>query len=364
MKLSEIIAPIEELAPLAYQESYDNAGLLIGHASMEVRAVLLCIDVTEAVIDEALSLNANLIIAHHPLIFSGLKKITGYTSTERMVIKAIKNDIAVYAAHTNLDSVTGGVNSKICEKLGLKKCRILAPATGELRKLVTFVPKDQAEKVRMAIFEAGAGKIGEYDQCSYNVEGHGTFRGSENTNPFVGEQGKLHVEEETRIETIFPGIYQAKVINALLKVHPYEEVAYDVYPLENSYEKVGIGMVGELDTPEEEDVFLAALKDIFKIPVIRHSVLLGKPIQRVAVCGGSGSFLIQKAISANADIFLTGDMKYHQFFEADNEIIIADIGHYESEQFTKEIFYDLLTKKFPKFAVHLSKIVSNPINYL
>ncbi len=331
---------------------------------MEVRAVLLCVDVTEDVIDEALSLNANLIVAHHPLIFSGLKKITGYTSTERIVIKAIKNDVAVYAAHTNLDSVTGGVNSKICEKLGLKKCRILAPATGELRKLVTFVPNDQAEKVRMAIFEAGAGKIGEYDQCSYNLEGHGTFRGSENTNPFVGEQGKLHFEEETRIETIFPVIYQTKVINALLKVHPYEEVAYDVYPLENNYEKVGIGMVGELDTPEEEDIFLAALKDIFKIPVIRHSVLLGKPIQRVAVCGGSGSFLIQKAISANADIFLTGDMKYHQFFEADNEIIIADIGHYESEQFTKEIFYDLLTKKFPKFAVHLSKIVSNPINYL
>ena len=228
MKLSEIIAPIEELAPLAYQESYDNSGLLIGHSSMKVKSALLCIDVTEEVIDEALSLNANLIIAHHPLIFSGIKRFTGHSATERLVMKAIKNDVAVYAAHTNLDSVTGGVNSKICEKLGLKKCRVLAPVAGQLRKLVTFVPNGQVEKVRKAIFEAGAGNIGEYDQCSYNVEGHGTFRGSENTDPYVGKPGELHIEEETRIETIFPAIYQAKVIKALLNAHPYEEVAYDV----------------------------------------------------------------------------------------------------------------------------------------
>ncbi len=364
MKLSEIIAPIEKLAPLPYQESYDNSGLLIGHGTMEVNAALLCIDVTEDIIDEALALHANLIIAHHPLIFSGIKKLTGQTATERLVIKAVKHDIAIYAAHTNLDSVTGGVNSKICEKLGLKKCRMLSPVSGELCKLVTFVPSDHAEKVRMAIFEAGAGNIGEYDQCSYNIDGKGTFRGSEGTNPFVGEPGKLHIENEVRIETVFPKIYRSRIIKALLKSHPYEEVAYDIYSLENEYERIGIGMIGELDTAEEEDIFLLALKDIFKIPVIRHSPLLGRPIRRVAVCGGSGSFLIKKAISAGADIFLTGDLKYHQFFDADDRLVLADIGHYESEQFTKEIFYDLLTEKFPKFAVHLSKIVSNPINYL
>ncbi len=364
MKIKDIINVLEDFAPLAYQESYDNAGLIIGNKNSETNGALLCIDVTEEIIDEAIKKDANLIVSHHPIVFSGLKKITGKNYIERIIIKAIKHDIAIYASHTNIDSVIGGVNSKICEKIGLKNCKILSPISNGLQKLVTFVPEDHADKVRTALFNAGAGNIGEYDSCSFNTKGEGSFRASDNANPFVGEIGKLHTEPEIRIETIFPKSIKSKIINSLLSNHPYEEVAYDIYPLENKYNKIGIGMIGELEISEDELPFLNRIKDIFNAKSIRYTNFLNKKIKKVAVCGGSGSYLLNNAITSNADIFITGDYKYHQFFDAEGKIIIADIGHYESEQFTKEIFYEILTKNLPKFAIYLSEINSNPINYL
>jgi dinuclear metal center YbgI/SA1388 family protein len=364
MQLREIAQYIEALAPLAFQESYDNAGLIIGQPDDEISGILITLDITEDILDEAISKNLNLIVAHHPIIFGGIKKLNGRNYVERCIAKAIKNNVAIYSAHTNLDSVFGGVNSKICEKLNLQNCRILAPTPNFLKKLVTFVPTAEAEKVRKALFDAGAGHIGNYDSCSFNLNGTGSFRGNDQTNPYVGEKNQLHFEEETRIETIFPKHIQSQVIQALLKSHPYEEVAYDIYPLDNEYSQSGIGMIGELPVATDEVEFLKSLKEIFKCQVIKHTKLLGKPILKVAVCGGSGSSYLNRAIAQKADIFISGDFKYHQFFDAEQHLIIADIGHFESEQFTKEVFYELLTKKFPKFAVHLSEIDTNPVNYL
>ena len=363
MKLREITAFFEKLAPLMYQESYDNSGLQVGDYAMEVSGALVTLDITGEVIDEAIRKQVNLVIGHHPLIFGGLKSITGRNMTERVVQKAIKNDIAIYAAHTNLDVIRQGVSGKICEVIGLKNSRILEPVGGVLKKLVVFVPSGHAEKVRQALFAAGAGVIGNYDSCSYNTEGEGTFRGGDNTTPFVGEQGKLHFEPEVRVETIFPEHVKGMVITAMLQAHPYEEVAYDIYPLENKFPGVGMGMIGELETPVDETEFLSLLRERFHTGVIRHSALLDKKIRKVAVCGGAGSTLLRKAISEKADIFVSGDFKYHQFFDAEGKIIIADIGHFESEQYTREIFYDLLIKNFPKFAVQLSEVNTNPIKY-
>jgi dinuclear metal center YbgI/SA1388 family protein len=364
MQIKEITQFIESIAPLAYQESYDNAGLIVGNANDKISGILISLDITEEIIDEAISRNLNLVIAHHPIVFSGLKKLNGRNYVERSVIKAIKNNIAIYAAHTNLDSVFGGVNSKICEKLKLQNCRMLIPMQGFLKKLVTFVPTADAERVRTALFDAGAGHIGNYDSCSYNTTGVGSFKGDENSNPYVGEKEKLHFEEETRIETIFPKHIQQKVVKALLDAHPYEEVAYDIYPLDNEFALGGTGMIGELEEPVDEHQFLQTIKEVFHCKVLKHTTLLGKPIKKVAVCGGSGSSFLSKAMAQNADIYISADFKYHQFFDAEQKIIIADIGHYESEQFTKEVFYELLTKKFPKFAVHLSEISTNPVSYL
>jgi dinuclear metal center YbgI/SA1388 family protein len=364
MQVKQITQYLESIAPLAFQESYDNAGLIIGRPEDEVSGILISIDITEEIVDEAISKHLNLIVSHHPIIFSGLKKLNGKNYIERCVEKAIKNDIVIYAAHTNLDSVFGGVNSKICEKLNLQNCHILSPGSDLLKKLVTFVPFAHAEQVRKALFDAGAGTIGNYDSCSFNANGTGTFRGNDQSNPFVGEKNQLHLEEETRIETIFPKHIQSRVIQALLNAHPYEEVAYDIYPLDNEYTQAGIGMIGELAEPMEELKFLGQLKDIFYCKVIKHTQLLGKSISRVAVCGGSGSAYLNLAMAQQADIFISGDFKYHQFFDAEQKIIIADIGHYESEQFTKEVFYELLTKNFPKFAIHLSAFSTNPVSYL
>jgi dinuclear metal center YbgI/SA1388 family protein len=363
MKLSEIVSVIESFAPLAYQDSYDNAGLITGDTSRDIKKALITIDITEEVIDEAINVGAELIISHHPVIFNEIKKITGSTYTGRIIIKAIKNDLVIYSAHTNLDNIKEGVNLKICQKLGLANPRILCPIKGELKKLVTFVPLDHADNVRSALFSAGAGQIGEYEQCSYNLEGMGTFKGSEYTNPYTGQKGKLHFEKEVRIETIFPKIIEPKVISAMIAAHPYEEVAYDIYPLDNPYDKAGMGMVGELEKEMDELAFLRKIKSVFNTKVIKHTKLRNKNIKKVAVCGGSGSKLIKDAIKAEADIFISGDIKYHQFFEASDKIIIADIGHYESEQFTKEIFYELLKKKLPKFALHLSEFNTDPIKY-
>jgi dinuclear metal center YbgI/SA1388 family protein len=364
MKLADIISVIESHAPLALQESYDNAGLAVGDAGMQVRSALLCIDVTEKVIGEAVEIGANLIISHHPVLFHPLKRLTGSSVNERIVISAIQNNIALYSAHTNLDNILQGVNQKICNKLNLVNTEILVPKEGVLRKLVTFVPAEHEEKLRNALFAAGAGHIGQYDKCSFNTSGQGSFRALPGTHPYAGEINNLHLEKETRIETVFPAHLQKQVISALLSTHPYEEVAYDIYRIENTYEMAGSGMLGELDQPTAENDFFQHVKDLFHCGIIRCSPFLNKPIKKVALCGGSGAFLAGAAMSAHADVFLTADVRYHQFFEADGRIIIADIGHYESEQFTIEIFYELLTKKIPNFAVHFSRINTNCITYL
>ncbi len=363
MKVKDIANYFEELAPLSYQESYDNAGLIVGNYNTELNGVLISLDVTEDVVDEAVEKGCNLIVAHHPVIFAGLKKLTGRNYVERTVIKAIKNDISIYAAHTNLDSVFGGVNSKICEKIGLQDCRVLSPMKDELMKLVCYIPVSSTEIVRKALFEAGAGHIGNYDQCSYSGVGHGSFRAGEGTKPFIGEKGKLHIEEESRLETVFPRAKQSTIIRALKNAHPYEEVAYDIYRLENKYAFAGIGMIGKLENPLDEKEFLQLLKNKFETGLIKHTNLLGRKVSKVAVCGGTGSFLLRKAISAGADFFVSADFKYHEYFDAENKIVIADIGHYESEQYTKEVFYELLTKKFPKFATCLSEVKTNPVSY-
>ncbi|RPH33647.1 MAG: Nif3-like dinuclear metal center hexameric protein [Bacteroidales bacterium] len=364
MIISDVTALLEQLAPLSYQESYDNSGLLVGDPSIPLKGILATLDVTPEVVEEAHQKGLNIIVSHHPLIFNGLKKIVGKTYVEKAVVLAIKYDIAIYAAHTNLDNIKGGVNSKIGELLGLNNLNFLSPIEGELVKVIAFVPSNMAEKVRQAMFDAGAGSIGNYDCCSYNIEGKGTFRASEGTNPYVGNIGELHFEPETRIEVIVQKARLSKVIREMILAHPYEEVAYDIYPLLNTNNGAGAGMVGELESPISELDFLKIVKKVFNLQSIRHTSLLGKEIKKIAFCGGSGAFLIKQAIAVGADIFITGDVKYHQFFDAENRIIIADIGHFESEQFTVDIFYEYLLKNFPKFAVLKSEIKTNPINYI
>jgi dinuclear metal center YbgI/SA1388 family protein len=363
MQIIDIIRVLEKKAPLSLQESYDNAGLLTGSPGWECKGILCTLDATEAVVMEAKSRGCNLVVAHHPIIFGGLKKINGKNYVEKTVIAAIKNDIAIYAIHTNLDNILDGVNNRIADQIGLINRRVLVPKAGQLMKLHTFVPLEQAEKVRSALFEAGAGKIGEYSEASFNVDGTGTFKGSANTNPFVGEPGKRHEEKETRLEVIFPAYLQAAVIKALLQAHPYEEVAYDIVGLENDYQSVGTGLLGELSEELDETGFLHMLKTSFELSVIRHTPLLGKKVQKVAVCGGSGSFLTGKAIAAGADVYITADVKYHEFFDANDRILLADIGHWESEQFTTDLLIEILQAKFPTFAVLKSGVKTNPVNY-
>ncbi len=364
MQIKDIINELEQFAPAALKEDFDNVGLLVGDASTDATGVLITLDITEKVVDEAIAKGCNLVVAHHPIMLSGLKKINGRNATERIVIKAIRHNIALYASHTNADSVMNGVSGKMCEILGLENCKILAPKKESLLKLVTFVPTEQANKVREAIFAAGAGQIGNYDACSYNLNGEGTFRAGDNTNPYVGEKGQIHTEAEVRIETVLPAYLKGKVVGALHKAHPYEEVAYDLYPLANDWTTTGIGMVGDLPHEVDEATFLNRLKNRFKAGCVRYTNLLNKPVRRVALCGGSGSFLLGKAIAEKADVFITGDFKYHQFADAEDRILIADIGHFESEQYTKEVFFELLTKKFSNFAIHLSNVNTNPVNYL
>lgn len=363
MNLKTIISEIEKFAPLAYQESYDNCGLLTGNKEQEVTGAILCLDCTEAVVEEAIQKKCNLIIAHHPIIFGGLKKLNGNNYVERTVIKAIQNNIAIYACHTNLDNVKLGVNKKIANKLGLVNTQILSPKKSLLKKLVTFVPATHLAQVQESLFDAGAGNIGNYDSCSFVLEGTGSFRGNEQSNPFIGEKGKLSQEKEIRLELIFETINESQIVSALKQNHPYEEVAYDIYQLENTYQNIGSGMVGELEKPISEIEFLERLKSVFMLKLIKHTPLLNKSIKKVALCGGSGSFLLKNAINSKSDIYISSDFKYHEFFDAENKILVADIGHYESEQFTPEIFYEIISNKFPTFASYLTETNTNPVNY-
>ncbi len=363
MQLFELLNTLNEYAPFQLQESYDNSGLLIGDAQNTISKALICVDVTEDVMDEAINDNCDVVISHHPLIFNGLKSISNQTSASRAIIKAIKNDIAILAVHTNIDNAFHGVNNKLAAKLSLENLKILSPKKDVLKKLVVFCPNEYADIVRNALFEAGAGNIGDYDSCSYNIQGQGSFRAHEGSNPFVGEVNKLHFESEIRIETVFPAFLQKMIIASMLKAHPYEEVAYDIYPLENDFEKAGAGMIGDLKKPMSDIDFLKMVKKNLVVPVLRHSGLRKKAISKVAVCGGSGSSFIDKAVRAGADAFVTGDVKYHQFLDSANSILLVDAGHFETEQFTSEIIYDIISKKFTNFALQISNRQSNAVCY-
>ena len=364
MQIQDITNYLESIAPLSYQESYDNSGLLVGDKNSTIKKVLLTLDCIESVVDEAIREKCQLIIAHHPIVFSGLKKLNGKTYVERVVMKAIKHDIAIYSIHTNYDNVMNGVNAMLCEKLDIVDCSILAPKQGILKKLYTFIPLADHEKVRQALFNAGAGHIGHYSETSFSVTGQGSFRGDEHSNPTIGKKGKLEQVAETKLEVIFPAYLEGPVVKALLETHPYEEIAYDVVSLDNELNNVGAGMIGTLRKPMDEVTFLKKVKKQLKAGVVRHTSLLGKPVATVAVCGGAGRFLLPHAITSKADIYITSDVKYHEFFDTEGQIVLADVGHYESEQFTPALLYRQLSEKFPTFAFLLSKVGTNPINYI
>ncbi|MBC6365862.1 Nif3-like dinuclear metal center hexameric protein [Algoriphagus sp. AK58] len=362
-RIQDVLSFLEQFAPPAYQESYDNATLICGNRNSKLTGILCALDCTEQVVEEAIELGANLIVAHHPIVFKGLKSLTGKNYVERTVIKAIKHDIAIYAIHTNLDHVSSGVNKRISDRIGLTDTRILQPKKQILNKLVFFVPSDNKDQVLKAIFEAGAGQIGEYKDCSFQLEGMGTYTPSEKANPFIGERGIPQYERETRVEVILPGYLSGKIVSEMKKNHPYEEVAYYLSVLENENQEVGAGMIGTLEHPMSEDEFLDFLKERMNLRIIKHTSLRNKPVKKVAVCGGAGIFLLSDAKKAGADAFVTSDIKYHEFFDAEGQLILCDIGHYESEIFTKDLLAELLSQNFPNIALYLTKVVTNPTSY-
>ena len=364
MKLKELCSFLDSSVPLAFQEEYDNSGLQVGLPDNEINSALLTLDVTEEVLNEAIQSNCDIIVSHHPVIFRGIKHLSGGSNTERIVMKAIKHDIAIYSAHTNLDVINNGVSRKMAEKINLKNVSVLVPLKKKLLKLVTYVPDNHLENVKRVIFEAGAGVIGDYDNCGFAAKGTGSFRGNVTTNPFVGEKGKVHFENETRFETVLYFHVKDKVIKALLEAHPYEEPVYDIYQLENENIETGIGCTGELPESMDEMEFLKFISVEFIASGLRYSSLTDRKIKKVALCGGSGGSLLNDAISARADAFVTADIKYHTFLETENKILLADIGHYESEKCSTEILYDLIIEKFPTFALRFSEINTNPVNYL
>jgi dinuclear metal center YbgI/SA1388 family protein len=363
MIIQELLSAIERFAAPELQEDWDNSGLLTGSAAWECTGVLCTLDVTPEVIAEALAHRCNLIVAHHPVIFRGLKKLTGKSTAEQVVIAAIRQDIALYAAHTNLDNVLLGVSGKMGERIGLKGMQVLAPRPGLLRRLITFAPLDKAGEVRQALFAAGAGHIGRYAECSFNSEGVGTFRAEEGADPYVGEVGKQHQERETKIEIVYPFYLETQVVRALVAAHPYEEVAYDIFTMDNIHYGMGPGVIGELEEALDAPAFLSLLAGRFGAHGIRHTAPGERKIKRVALCGGTGSFLLGQALKQGADAFVTADLKYHEFFDAEGKLLLADIGHYEGEQFAADLLADLLLQKFPTFAVLKSGVNTNPVQY-
>ena len=363
MKIKELTSFLEQKYPLGSQADFDNCGLITGNANDEITSVLVSLDCTEEIIDEAISLGANMVVSHHPIVFRGLKKITGKNYVERTIIKAIQNNIAIYAVHTNLDHHLSGVNAEIAAKLDLENLQILDPVQNSLYKLCVFVPQDHLSKVERALFQAGAGHIGNYAECSFESSGIGSFKPLEGADPFEGKIGSRTKAEESKIEVLVSKHKLSAVLHAMNDAHPYEEVAHDIIPLANINQEEGSGMIGELKSPVDTLTFLAKIKQVFHCGTIRHTDIVKQKIRTVAICGGSGSFLLPKAIARKADLFITADFKYHEFFDAENKIIIADIGHYESEQFTINLIQREISNNFAKFAVHLTGINTNPINY-
>ena len=362
MQLSEITKHLEQLAPLAYAEDFDNVGLLVSHTN-DITGILVCHDALEEVIEEAILKKCNLVVCFHPILFSGLKKITGKNYVERTIIKAIKNDIAIYAVHTALDNHQNGVNKIFCDVLSLTKTKVLIPKQNFIYKLVTYTKPENENQVKQALFEAGAGSIGNYDNCSFVSSGIGSFKGNENSNPVLGKKHVLQNETEIKIEVTFEKHLQNNILSALFSNHMYEEVAYEIYKTENEHKNIGLGMIGELEHPMKPNDFLKFVKEKMACGGIRHSQFLTTEIKKVAVLGGSGSFAINNAIEAGADAFLTADLKYHQFYEAENKLLLADIGHFESERYTKNYIVDFLKEKITNFAIILSELNTNPVKY-
>ncbi len=363
MTVQDVIHQLDDLSPMAYAEDFDNVGLLVGVRDMTVKGILVTLDTLEAVVDEAIQKNCNLIVSFHPIIFSGLKKITGSTYVERVVMKAIKHEIAIFAIHTALDNAIKGVNDMMCEQLGLVNRKILMPKAETIKRLTTYVPTSEADALRKALFDAGGGEIGNYSNCSFNIIGKGTFKGNESSQPTLGEKGSMHEEEEVKLTMTYAKHLESRILKALFQNHSYEEVAYEITTLDNSNQTIGMGMVGEFNSDFAENEFLEFVKDTFKSPIIKHSRLLNRSIHKVAVLGGSGSFAIQAAKSASADAFITADLKYHDFFKAEGEILLMDIGHFESEQYTKSLIAANLKEKIPNFAIILSETNTNPVKY-
>lgn len=364
MKIKYIIEHLETFAPLDYAASFDNVGLLTGNSESEVTGILVTLDTLETVVEEAIVNKCNLIVSFHPIIFSGLKSLTGKNYVERTVIKAIQNNIAIYAIHTALDNQKWGVSGKMAEILGLKNLKVLIPQSNLIKKLTTYVPQVDAERIRQALFNAGAGTIGNYSECSFNSSGIGTYLPNEFAQPSIGKIGKLQEEIEIQIGVYFEKHTEKEVLKALFETHPYEEVAYEIITMENSHQNIGMGIFGEFDHECTELEFLELLQSKFHLDNIRHSGLLKKPIRKVALLGGSGSFALKNAIAVKADAFVSADFKYHEFYKAENKLLLTDIGHYESEQFTKNLILDFILKKFTTFAVILSETRTNPVfNY-
>ncbi len=363
MIIKEVIAHLEELAPLGQAEDFDNVGLLVGEYHTPVTGILVTLDTLENVVDEAISKQCNLIVSFHPIIFGGLKKITGANYVERVVLKAIRHNIAIYSMHTALDNSKQGVNAKICEVLAIQEPRILIPKKAFLKKLTTYIPQANAEQLRQALYQAGAGHIGNYSNCSFSLDGTGSYKPNEHANPHLGKIGETHYEQETQINITYTKEKESQILAALFKNHPYEEVAYEIQSLDNTHQHLGMGMYGNLEKPLKEEAFFDIIKEKMNVSCIRHTQLLGKEVQKIAVLGGSGSFAISAAKAVNADVFITSDIKYHQFYDAENKIVLADIGHFETEQFTKNLLVDYLKKKIPNFAISLSESLTNPIKY-
>ncbi len=363
MKIKSLIDHLKIYAPLDYAEDFDNVGLIVGDENQSIKGVLVSLDTTEVVVQEAIDNGCNMIVSFHPIIFSGIKRLNPNNYVNRSVIKAIKNDISIYAIHTALDNAFHGVNRVICNKLGLKNTSVLMPQAATIKKLTTYVPKNDAHNLREELFKVGAGNIGNYSNCSFNLEGQGSFNGNENSNPVVGKKGQIHYEDEVQINITYAKHLQSQVLSQLFNHHPYEEVAYEIETLENKNQHIGLGILGEFETQLKEKDFLKLLKDKFKTPTIRHSALLNKPIKKVAVLGGSGASAISKTLASGADAYVTADLKYHDFFKAEQQILLVDIGHYESEQYTKQLLYAYLKENFTNFASVLSNTNTNPVQY-
>ncbi|MEM7382819.1 MAG: Nif3-like dinuclear metal center hexameric protein [Bacteroidota bacterium] len=362
-RVRDIASHLEQLAPLAYQESYDNAGLIVGDAGARVTGVLICLDVTEAVLAEAQAQHCNLIVAHHPIIFQPIKQLTHSGYAARCIIQAIKQDIAIYAIHTNLDSVAQGVNKRLAQSLNLQQLAILSPKSGTLSQLTTFVPPSALEPVLQALYQAGAGHMGNYTHCSFVSTGTGSFQPTAGAQPYIGTSNHIEKVTEHRVEVAFPTYLTKTILAALKQTHPYEEVAYYIQSLENSHPGVGIGMMGTLPQALPSREFLQYLQTQMSLGCVRHSAPITRPIQKIALCGGAGRKLLPEALRQQADAFITADVKYQDFFNAAGHILLADIGHYESELATKDLIYDWLSEKFANVTVLGCKTVTNPVHY-